>query len=85
MIVLEPNVPSHGLLTIGGLGVFVVGAVAFYGSPGPYLPSVTVAWPIIATMTAAAALYGVDSARTLLKMRQPAGAGRIRAWSAPWK
>ena len=47
MLVFESTVPSHGLLTVGGLASFIVGAVAFYGSPGPYLPSVAVAWPII--------------------------------------
>lgn len=77
MFVLEPNVPSHGLLVIGGLVSFVVGAVAFYGSPGPYLPAVTVAWPIIATMAAVAAAYGLVLIRTILRMRNitmPAGA-----------
>ena len=80
MFVLEPNVPSHGLLAVGGLISFVVGSVAFYGSPGPYSPSVSVAWPIIATMTTAAALYGLVLIRTLVQMRHlavPAGSGMI--------
>ncbi len=80
MFVLEPNVPSHGLLALGGVVSFVVGAVAFYGSPGPYLPSVSVAWPIIATMTVAAALYGLVMVRTLVQMRHipvPAGSGMV--------
>ncbi len=80
MFVLEPTVPSHGLLALGGLISFVVGAVAFYGSPGPYLPAVSVAWPIIATMTTAAALYGLVLVRTLVQMRRvpiPAGSGMV--------
>ncbi len=80
MIVLEPNLPSHGILTLGGLVSFVVGAVAFYGSPGPYLPAATVAWPIIATMAAAAAAYGLILIRTLLRMRYqavPVGSGLV--------
>jgi membrane-bound serine protease (ClpP class) len=80
MLVFESTVPSHGLLTVGGLASFLVGAVAFYGSPGPYLPGVTVAWPIIITMTVAAALYGLVLVRTLLQMRHlavPAGSGMI--------
>ena len=80
MFVLEPNLPSHGLLAIGGLASFVVGAVAFYGSPGPYLPAATVAWPIIATMAAAAAAYGLVVIRTLVRMRHqavPVGAGLV--------
>ena len=80
MFVLEPNLPSHGLLAVGGLASFVVGAVAFYGSPGPYLPAATVAWPIIATMAAAAAAYGLILVRTLVRMRHqalPAGSGMV--------
>jgi membrane-bound serine protease (ClpP class) len=80
MIVLEPGIPSHGLLTVAGIGVFVVGAVAFYGSPGPYLPAESVAWPIIAIMAAAAAAYGLLLLRTLMKMRRqpaPVGAGLV--------
>jgi membrane-bound serine protease (ClpP class) len=80
MLAIESNVPSHGLLTIGGLASFLIGAVAFYGSPGPFLPSVAVAWPIIATMTAVAALYGLFLVRTLVQMRHlavPAGSGMV--------
>jgi membrane-bound serine protease (ClpP class) len=80
MIVLEPNLPSHGVLTIGGIIVFVVGAVAFYGSPGPYLPGVSVAWPIIGVMGAAAAAYGLLLIGFLLRMRRqpiPVGAGLV--------
>jgi membrane-bound serine protease (ClpP class) len=80
MFVLEPNLPSHGLLIVGGLASFVVGAVAFYGSPGPYLPAATVAWPIIATMAAAALAYGLILVRTLMRMRHqavPVGSGLV--------
>jgi membrane-bound serine protease (ClpP class) len=80
MIVLEPNLPSHGILTIGGIAVFVVGAVAFYGSPGPFLPGVAVAWPVIAIMTAAAAAYGLLLVGTLMRLRRqpvPVGAGLV--------
>ncbi|MGA3030869.1 MAG: NfeD family protein [Candidatus Limnocylindrales bacterium] len=80
MIVLEPNLPSHGVLTIGGIVVFVVGAVAFYGSPGPFLPTVAVAWPIIGVMTAAAAAYGLILVGTLMRLRRqplPVGAGLV--------
>jgi membrane-bound serine protease (ClpP class) len=80
MLVLEPNIPSHGLLLVAGLVSFVVGGVAFYGTPGPYLPAATVAWPIIATMAAAAAAYGLVLVRTLLRMRHqaiPVGSGLV--------
>jgi membrane-bound serine protease (ClpP class) len=80
MVALEPGVPSHGLLTVVGLISFIVGAVAFYGSPGPYLPAATVAWPIIAVTAAAAAAYGLIFLRTLLQMRHqavPVGSGLV--------
>jgi membrane-bound serine protease (ClpP class) len=80
MIVLEPNLPSHGLLMRGRAHQLRRGRVAFYGSPGPYLPAATVAWPIIATMAAAAAAYGLILVRTLLRMRHqavPVGSGMV--------
>lgn len=80
MLVLEPNLPSHGLLAIGGVVVFVVGSVAFYGSPGPYEPAVAVAWPIIAMMAMVAAAYGLLLITLLLRMRRqpvPYGAGLV--------
>jgi membrane-bound serine protease (ClpP class) len=80
MLVIETTVPSHGLLTIGGLITFVVGSVAFYGSPGPFQPGVGVAWPIIITMTGIAGLYGLVLVGTLIQMRRqpvPAGLGLV--------
>ena len=80
MLILETAIPSHGLLTIGGIAAFVVGAVAFYGSPGPFLPSVAVAWPIIAVMTAAASAYGLLLVSALMRLRRqpvPVGAGLV--------
>src|SRR3954453_23594249 len=53
LFVLEFTVTSHGLLTIGGLVAFVLGAAALYTTPGtPVGPDVAVAWPVIAVMTA---------------------------------
>jgi membrane-bound serine protease (ClpP class) len=80
MLILEPSVPSHGLLTVGGLAIFIVGAVAFYGTPGPYLPASTVAWPIIAVCAAAGAAYGLLVVGALLRLRRqpvPVGAGLV--------
>jgi membrane-bound serine protease (ClpP class) len=80
MLILEPAVPSHGLLTLGGIASFIVGAVAFYGSPGPYLPAATVAWPIIVTMAGLAALYGLVFLSAILKLRSmpiPEGSGMV--------
>jgi membrane-bound serine protease (ClpP class) len=80
MIVLEPNVPTHGVLAIGGTISMVVGAIAFYGSPGPYLASESVAWPVIVVMAAIAGLYGLVLVGTLMRMRRqpiPVGAGLL--------
>lgn len=52
LFVLEMTVTSHGLLAIGGLVAFVLGASALYTEPGtPTAPSVEVALPVIAFMT----------------------------------
>ncbi|HEX7490910.1 MAG TPA: NfeD family protein [Candidatus Limnocylindrales bacterium] len=80
MMVLEPNLPTHGALTVSGILVFVVGAVAFYGSPGPYLPAVAVAWPVIGITAASAALYGLIVVTALVRLRNqpiPVGAGLV--------
>jgi membrane-bound serine protease (ClpP class) len=57
LFVLEFTVTSHGLLTVGGLVCFVLGAFALYTAPGsPTAPDVTVAAPLVlamALMTAA--------------------------------
>jgi membrane-bound serine protease (ClpP class) len=80
MLALEPVVPSHGALTVGGLATFVVGAVAFYGSPGPYLPGVSVAWPIILTMGLLGVLYSVFILSAIMRIRRmplPEGTGMV--------
>ena len=80
MFLLEPTIPSHGLLTAAGLVSFIVGASAFYGSPGPYQPAVSVAWPIIVVMAAVGAAYGLLLISTLLRMRHqavPVGSGLV--------
>ncbi|MET0773848.1 MAG: nodulation protein NfeD, partial [Candidatus Limnocylindrales bacterium] len=53
LFVLELTVTSHGLLAIGGLVAFALGASALYTETGdPTAPAVEVALPIIVTMTA---------------------------------
>jgi membrane-bound serine protease (ClpP class) len=57
LFLLEITVTSHGLLAVGGLVAFALGASAFYTEPGdPLAPAVAVAWEIIALMTAFTAL-----------------------------
>ncbi len=57
LFLLEITITSHGLLAVGGLVAFALGASAFYTEPGdPLAPAVAVAWPIIAVMTGLTAL-----------------------------
>jgi membrane-bound serine protease (ClpP class) len=50
---LEFTITSHGLLTVGGIVCFVLGAAALYTEPGsPTAPDVSVAWPVLIVMTA---------------------------------
>ncbi len=54
LFVLEFTVTSHGLLAIGGLICFVLGAFTLYTAPGsPTAPDVTVATPLILGMAIA--------------------------------
>ena len=73
LFVLELTVTSHGLLAVGGLVAFVLGASALYTEPGtPTAPSVEVAIPIIVAMTAlAAAFIGVVLYAALRTRRMP--------------
>jgi len=79
LFVLELTITSHGLLTIGGLICFVLGAGALYTEPGPGAPDVSVAWPIIAVMTgltaAFMALVVIVAVRTHRMARLPMGLG----------
>jgi membrane-bound serine protease (ClpP class) len=56
LFLLEFTVTSHGLLAVGGLICFALGAFTLYTAPGsPAAPDVTVARPLILVMTAATA------------------------------
>jgi membrane-bound serine protease (ClpP class) len=56
--VLETSVTSHGLLAVGGMVCFVLGASLLYTAPGsPTAPDVTVALPIIVLMASLTAAY----------------------------
>jgi membrane-bound serine protease (ClpP class) len=62
LFVLETQVVSHGLLTIGGIICFALGASALYTQPGdPTGPIVQVATPLIVVTTATTATaHGPD-------------------------
>jgi len=58
LFALEPTVTSHGLLTLGGVVCFVLGASALYTAPSdPTGPNVAVALPLLAVMTATTAAF----------------------------
>jgi membrane-bound serine protease (ClpP class) len=58
LFVLETSVTSHGLLAVGGMVCFVLGASLLYTAPGsPTAPDVSVALPIIVLMAALTAAY----------------------------
>ncbi len=56
LFALETQITSHGLLTLGGLVAFVLGAGAVYTRPlDPTAPFVQVAWPVTAVVALAMA------------------------------
>ena len=71
LFILEITVTSHGLLTVGGLVCFVLGAAALYTEPGtPTAPDVSVALPIIVTMAAVTAAYVMLVLLTVSRVRR---------------
>lgn len=58
LFVLEFTVTSHGLLTVGGIICFALGASALYTAPGtPVAPAISVDPRIIIALTAVTAAY----------------------------
>jgi membrane-bound serine protease (ClpP class) len=73
LFVLEFTVASHGLLTVGGLLCFALGAFALYTEPGnPTAPDVQVALPLILVMTATTATFMGIAVIMLLRARREA-------------
>ncbi len=79
LFVLEPQVSSHGLLTVAGLIAFVLGASALFTAPGdPTGPFVEVAAPLIGVMTATTAvLMGLIAWAAMRSRRLPAPVGLV--------
>jgi membrane-bound serine protease (ClpP class) len=83
LFVLEVTVVSHGLLTVGGLVCFALGASALYTEPGtPTAPDVSVGLPLILTMTITIGAFMVLALFTVIRSRRqsalatnPLGAG----------
>ncbi len=71
---LETTVTSHGLLAVGGIVCFVLGASALYTTPGdPFAPIVSVATPLIVVMTLTAAGFMVLIVYAAIRTRQMVG------------
>ncbi len=71
LFVLETQVVSHGLLTVGGLISFVLGASALYTAPGaPTAPDVSVALPLVVVMSATTAVFMGLIAYAAVRSRQ---------------
>lgn len=79
LLVLEPTVTSHGLLTIGGLVCLVLGASALYTEPGsPTAPDATVALPVLLTVAITVGLLMVFVTAAAIRSRHmPATAGTV--------
>jgi membrane-bound serine protease (ClpP class) len=74
LLFLEASVPSHGLLAVGGLICFVLGASTFYTTPGPGLPRVEVSLPVIAVTAAFGLAFAMLVLRAALQARRMAPA-----------
>ena len=71
LFVLELTVTSHGLLAVGGLVCFVLGASTLYTAPGsPTAPDVTVAAPLVVLTAVATAAFMVVALFTIVRVRR---------------
>ena len=71
LFVLEFSVVSHGLLFVGGLVCFVLGAFALYTAPGsPTAPDVAVATPLIVLMATLTGAFMLLVLVTIVRSRR---------------
>ena len=85
LFALELTVTSHGLLGIGGIVCFALGASALYTEPGdPFEPIVRVAPEVIAVMSLTGAVFVVLIAFAAIRTRRlTAPSGLVGATIAP--
>lgn len=67
---LEPSMPSHGLLTVGGVVCLLLGASALYSQPGPFEPDVGVAVPVLVVAAATGAAFAIAITTTAIRTRR---------------
>ncbi len=84
LIGLELTVTSHGLLGLGGIVCFALGASALFTQPGdPFEPLVRVATPVVASTTVTAAVLLLLIVAFAVRTRDmPAPAGLVGSASA---
>ena len=73
LFALEPAIPSHGLLTIGGAFAFVVGGAALYSQADQFGPTVRVALPLLVGAVVTAAGFGLLIAAVAIRTRTMGG------------
>jgi membrane-bound serine protease (ClpP class) len=83
LFALEPSIPSHGLLTLGGVICFVLGASALYTEPSPLQPVASVALPLLIVATATSAAFGVLIATMAIRTRAMTGPTGSQRASVP--
>ena len=72
LFALEPAIPSHGLLTVGGAIAFVVGGFALYSQADQFGPAVRVATPLLVVAAVTAAGFGLLIAAAAIRTREMA-------------
>jgi membrane-bound serine protease (ClpP class) len=77
LLALEPAIPSHGLLTVGGVAAFVIGGSALYSQSDGFGPAVRVAAPILIAAAVTAAAFGALITWTAIRTRRMAGPAGI--------
>ncbi len=72
LFLLETQITSHGLLTLGGVTSLVLGASVLYRPAGvsPFEPVVGVAWPVILTAAVSTGLFGVGITLAAMRIRR---------------
>ncbi|GAC1671189.1 MAG: nodulation protein NfeD [Candidatus Limnocylindrales bacterium] len=75
LFALEPAIPSHGLLTIGGAIAFVLGGSALYSQADQFGPAVRVATPLLVVAVVTAAAFGLLITATAIATRRMTAPG----------
>jgi membrane-bound serine protease (ClpP class) len=83
LLALEPAIPSHGLLTIGGVAAFVLGGSALYSQSDGFGPAIRVAAPILIAAAVAAGAFGALITLTAIRTRRMAAPAGIDPVNVP--